>query len=171
MLPPLVLGLSLLILFHFPISGWRLENWLRQSAGVQVTYHLPAIVLAQLTLTTGLTVRMMRGTFDRISPRAEHVARTLGCSRGQAFWRVCLPQASSGMVGALLVAWARAMGEFGPILVFAGTTRFRTEVLSTSVYLELGTGSLQSAVAVALLMIGLTLGVLLHLRLLNVQGR
>jgi molybdate transport system permease protein len=75
------------------------------------------------------------------------------------------------MVGALLVAWARAMGEFGPILVFAGTTRFRTEVLSTSVYLELGTGSLQSAVAVALLMIGLTLGVLLHLRLLNGQGR
>ncbi|HVJ69224.1 MAG TPA: ABC transporter permease subunit, partial [Caulifigura sp.] len=88
-----------------------------------------------------------------INPRAEQVARTLGCSRGQAFWRITLPQAGSGMLSAFTVAWARSLGEFGPILVFAGATRMRTEVLSTTVFLELSVGRLEASVAVSLLMV------------------
>ncbi|WP_092047818.1 ABC transporter permease [Planctomicrobium piriforme] len=166
-LPPLVLGLSLLILFHFPINGWQLETWLRNSFGLSVTYHVPAIILAQVTLATAFAVRTLRSTFDRIDPRAEEVARTLGCTRAQAFLQVCLPQAMPGMLAALIVAWARSMGEFGPILIFAGTTRLKTEVLSTTVYLELGMGSLEAAVAVSLLMVTLSVAVLLGLRLLG----
>jgi len=166
-LPPLVLGLSLLMLFHLSLDGWKLESWLRASFEFPVTYHVPSIVLAQFVVTASFAIRTLRVTFDRIDPRAEDVARTLGCSRGQAFFRVCLPQAVPGMLTAFTIAWARALGEFGPILVFSGTTPFRTEVLSTAIYLELGIGHLESAIAISLLMIALAVLVLVILRCLG----
>src|SRR5439155_893615 len=85
----------------------------------------------------------------QISPRTEQVALTLGCSRSQAFWLVVLPQASRGLLTAGTLAWARSLGEFGPILVFSGATRMRTEVLSTTVFLELSIGNLEAVVTAA----------------------
>ncbi|MEL6109862.1 MAG: ABC transporter permease [Planctomycetota bacterium] len=166
-LPPLVLGLSLLILFHLSIGGWQLENWLQNTFDFGVTYRWPAVVLAQFSVACAFAVRTMRVTFDQIDPRAEDVARTLGCTRGQAFVQVSLPQAWRGMIAATTIAWARALGEFGPILVFAGATRMKTEVLSTTVFLELSIGQLDSAVAVSLLMVIMAAIVLLILRLLG----
>ena len=166
-LPPLVLGLSLLILFHMSIGGWELEAWLRDRVGFPVTYRWPAVVLAQFSVACAFAVRTMRVTFDQIDPRAEDVARTLGCTRGQAFMRIALPQAWRGMIAATTIAWARALGEFGPILVFAGATRMRTEVLSTSVFLELSIGQLDAAVAVSLLMVMMAVIVLIILRILG----
>jgi molybdate transport system permease protein len=106
----------------------------------------------------------MRVTFDQINPRQEQVALTLGCSRGQAFWRVVLPEARRGLVTAATLAWARSLGEFGPILVFSGATRMRTEVLPTSVFLELSIGNIEAAVAVSLLMVLAAVTVLIILR-------
>jgi molybdate transport system permease protein len=166
-LPPLVLGLSLLILFHLSIGGWELEAWLRDSVGFPVTYRWPAVVLAQFSVACAFAVRTMRVTFDQINPRAEDVARTLGCTRGQAFIQIALPQAWRGMIAATTIAWARALGEFGPILVFAGATRMRTEVLSTTVFLELSIGQLDAAVAVSLLMVAMAVVVLVILRVLG----
>lgn len=166
-LPPLVLGLSLLILFHLPIGGWELEAWLRDDVGFPVTYRWPAVILAQFSVSCAFAVRTMRVTFDQINPRAEDVARTLGCSRGQAFLKIALPQSWRGMIAATTIAWARALGEFGPILVFAGATRMRTEVLSTTVFLELSIGQLNAAVAVSLLMVVMAVIVLVLLRVLG----
>ncbi|QDS87809.1 Sulfate transport system permease protein CysW [Rosistilla ulvae] len=166
-LPPLVLGLSLLILFHLPIGGWELEAWLRDSVGFPITYRWPAVVLAQFSVACAFAVRTMRVTFDQIDPRAEDVARTLGCTRAQAFMQIAIPQAWRGMIAATTIAWARALGEFGPILVFAGATRMRTEVLSTTVFLELSVGQLDAAVAVSLLMVAMAVVVLLVLRVLG----
>jgi molybdate transport system permease protein len=166
-LPPLVLGISLLILFHLPIGGadgWRLETWLREQWNFPVTYRWPAVVLAQFAVACAFAVRTMRVTFEQIDPRAEDVARTLGCTRAQAFLQVALPQAWRGMIAAGTIAWARALGEFGPILVFAGATRMKTEVLSTTVFLELSIGQLDAAVAVSLLMVAMAVIVLLLLR-------
>jgi molybdate transport system permease protein len=170
-LPPLVLGLSLLILFHVKIGSWRLEDWLREDVGVAVTYAVPGVILAQFAVACAFAVRTMRLTFEDINPRAEDVARTLGCSRWQAFLRVALPQAWRGMIAALTIAWARSLGEFGPILVFAGATRMKTEVLSTTVFLELSVGNLEAAVAVSLLMVALAAVVLVLLRLLGAETR
>ncbi|NND99991.1 MAG: ABC transporter permease [Pirellulaceae bacterium] len=166
-LPPLVIGLSLLILFHLHIGQWQLETWLRDTIGFPVTYRWPAVVIAQFSVACAFAVRTMRVAFDQIDPRAEDVARTLGCTRAQAFTNVTLPQASRGMVAAFTIAWARALGEFGPIYVFAGTTRMRTEVLSTTVFLELSIGKLDAAVAVSLLMVAMAIIVLVILRLLG----
>jgi molybdate transport system permease protein len=75
-----------------------------------------------------------------------------------------LPQAGAGALSAGLLAWARALGEFGPILVFSGATRMKTEVLPSTVFLELSTGNLEAAVAVSLLMVIAAITVLVFAR-------
>lgn len=142
-LPPLVIGLSLLILFQF------LPRIVREA----VVYQIPAVILAQFVVACAFAVRTMQATFELIDSRREQVAMTLGCNRAQAFWNVVLPEAKRGMVTAGTLAWARALGEFGPLLVFAGATRMKTEVLSTTVFLELSIGDLPAAVAVSLIMV------------------
>ncbi len=153
-LPPLVIGLSLLILFQFA------PRWVREA----VVYEIPSVILAQFMVACAFAVRTMRATFDQIDSRREQVALTLGCSRAQAFSRVVLPEAQRGMLTAGTLAWARALGEFGPLLVFAGATRNKTEVLSTTVFLELSVGDLEAAVAVSMIMVFAAVGVLIVAR-------
>jgi molybdate transport system permease protein len=168
-LPPLVIGLSLLILFHLRLPGGNLEQRLQDWTGIRVTYAEPAVVLAQFAVACAFAVQTMRVTFDQIDTRAEQVALTLGCRRSQAFFLVTLPQAWRGLIAALTISWARSLGEFGPILVFAGATRMRTEVLSTTVFLELSVGQLEAAVAVSLLMVAAAMLVLGIVRLLGAK--
>lgn len=153
-LPPLVVGLSLLILFQYaPVA-------LREA----VVYQIPAVIIAQFSVACAFAVRTMRATFDQIDARHEQVALTLGCSRMQAFGMVVVPEAKRGILTAATLAWARSLGEFGPLLVFAGTTRNKTEVLSTSVFLELNVGNLGAAVAVSLIMVAAAVMVLVLAR-------
>ncbi len=168
-LPPLVVGLSLLILFHVRLAGKPLEMYLQERLHFAVTYAVPSVVLAQFAVACAFAVRTMRVTFDGLSPRHEQVALTLGCSRAQAFWRVVLPSARRGMVTAATLAWARALGEFGPILVFSGATRMKTEVLPTTVFLELSVGNLEAAVAVSLLMVLAAVIVLVVVRVYGME--
>ncbi len=162
-LPPLVIGLSLLILFR--------QTPLRYFDDVfPVALHIPAVILAQFAVASAFAVRTLRATFDEISPRREQVAMTLGCSRNQAFWSVVIPEAWRGILTAGTLAWARSLGEFGPLLVFAGTTRHKTEVLPVSVHLELSIGNIEGAVGVSLLMVVVALFVLVVVRALGASS-
>ncbi|MFV1966698.1 MAG: ABC transporter permease [Pirellulaceae bacterium] len=143
-LPPLVVGLSLLILFQFPPFSWFAR---------QIVYQIPAVVLAQFSVACAFAVRTMKATFDHIDPRCEQVALSLGCTQFEAFGWVVLPEARRGMMTAFTLAWARSLGEFGPLLIFAGATRMKTEVLSTTVFLEMNVGKIDAAVAVSLVMV------------------
>jgi len=177
-LPPLVIGLSLLILFQTPavkaIEGglnaaveWVAWVVFKREVHLRFTYAIPGVILAQFMVACAFAVRTMRATFDHTSPRAEEVARTLGCNRSQAFWMVALPEARRGVLTAATLAWARSLGEFGPILIFAGATRMRTEVLPTTVFLELTVGNIEAAVAVSLIMVLAAVFVLLVIRTLG----
>ena len=137
---------------------------------MQVTFAVPSVVLAQFMVACAFAVRTMRVTFDQISPRTEEVALTLGCSRSQAFWRVALPQARRGLLTAATLAWARSLGEFGPILIFSGATRPRTEVLPTTIFLEMSVGNIEAAVAVSLIMVAAAVIVLIIARLFGLRG-
>lgn len=159
-LPPLVVGLSLLILFNYAPFKW-LSKW--------VVFEMPAVILAQFMVACAFAVRTMRVTFDQIPQRYEQVAMTLGCNRSQAFWKVIFPQAKKGLLAAGTLAWARSLGEFGPILVFAGSTSMRTEVLPTSVYLEMQSGNLKGMLSVSIVMILLSAVVLIMARLFGMQ--
>lgn len=151
-LPPLVVGLSLLILFSSAPGRW-FEEVYEGVSGARITYAISGVILAQFMVACAFAVRTMRATFDEITERREQVALTLGCSRSQAFWMVSLPEARSGLIVAATLAWARALGEFGPILIFAGATRMKTEVMPTTVFLEMSVGNIEGAVTVSLLMI------------------
>lgn len=158
-LPPLVVGLSLLILFRY-VPGWLSDA---------VVYKWPAVILAQFMVACAFAVRTLRVTFEQIPQRYEQVALTLGCNRQEAFWRVILPQAKSGILAAGTLAWARSLGEFGPILVFAGATRQKTEVLPTSAFLELQAGRTEGMLAVSLIMIAAAALVFIFARSLGMK--
>lgn len=158
--PPLVVGLCLLILFKYIPFAW-IKEW--------VVFEIPGVILAQFMVACAFAVRTMRATFDQIPTRQEDVARTLGCSHGQAFWQVVLPQARRGVVAAGTLAWARSLGEFGPILMFASATRMQTEVLSSTVYLEMQAGNLKAALAVSLIMIFFAMVVLIMTRVFGLR--
>lgn len=160
-LPPLVVGLSLLVFFKTPI-GEAIE-----SAGVKFAFEQSGIVLCQLLVSLSLGVRAMKLTFDGIDPRYEHVAMTLGCSRIATFFRVTVPMSYRGMVVAAVLIWTRAFGLFGPLMIFVGAVRMRTEVLPTVVFLETSVGNLHTALAVALLMVVITIVLLVCVRTLG----
>jgi molybdate transport system permease protein len=146
-LPHLVIGLMLLVFFQ-TAPGRFIE-----SAGLRFVYTPAGIVLAQFTVASAFAVRAMKAAFDGLDPRLESVARTLGWSRRQAFLRTTLPAARNGVLAAAIFAWAQAIGLFGPLMIFAGTTRRRTEVMATAIYLELSVGHIETALAIALVMI------------------
>ncbi len=157
-LPPMVVGLCLLIFFQTRL-GHVIEKV------IPFTYSIAGVVLAQWVIAAAFAIRSMRGVFDHLPARPEDVAMTLGCTRWQALWHVTLPAARPGMFAAASIAWARSLGEFGPVLVFAGATRMKTEVLPTSVWLAWSVGELEQGVAVSLLMIVLSMIVLAAIRI------
>lgn len=77
---------------------------------------------------------------------------------------MALPEANRGILTAATLAWARALGEFGPILIFSGATRMKTEVMPTTVFLEMSVGNVEAAVAVSLLMVAVAMVVLIIVR-------
>jgi molybdate transport system permease protein len=171
-LPPLVIGVSLLILFRLPPGQWveaKFQDLTEMLFGRQfdIVFDIPAIILAQFCVAAAFAVRTLRTAFDEITPRKEQVALTLGCTRSQAFWLVVMPEARRGLLAAATLTWARSIGEFGPVLIFAGATRGKTEVLPTTVYLEFSVGDLDSAVAVSLLMVAMAIIVLVVVRYLG----
>ena len=146
-LPPVVIGLSLLVFFSTPIGKWIETTW------VEFVYSVQGIILCQFIVSASFGIRAAAAAFDSVDRRLENLALTLGCTRGQAFWRVALPMARNGIVAGAIVAWAHAVGLFGPLMIFAGTTRMKTEVLPTPVALELSIGRIEVALAVALVML------------------
>ena len=153
-LPPVVAGLSLLLLFRF------FPDFIKD----RVIFEIPAVILAQILIITAFGTRILKVAFDQIPVRYEKLALTLGCNEWQAFSKVMLPQAKKSIITAIALCWAKALGEFGPILVFAGATRMKTEVLTTSVYLELSSGNVETAVAISIMMITVSAVVLFVVR-------
>jgi molybdate transport system permease protein len=147
-LPTIVGGMGLLMLFNTTSFGIYLaEN------EIKIAFTPLGIVAAQFFVNVPFMVRPFRSTFMSISPRYEYIARTLGCSRAGAFFKVVLPMSFAGLMGGVAITWARCIGEFGAVMMVAGATRLRTEVLPISIFLNMATGSLELAVSAAVIMI------------------
>jgi len=151
-LPPLVAGLGLLILFGTTGFGKALAD-----IGIKFVFTPAGIVLAQFFVNVPFTYRVLRSTFENINPRYEYVAQTLGYTEAGSFRRVTLPMAKSGLMAALVITWCRGIGEFGAVLMLAGATRFQTETLPISLYLNMLTGDLPMAVAASAILIVISL--------------
>ncbi len=154
-MPPVALGASLLIFLSTPL-GSMIEHW-----SIEFIYQVPGIVLAQFVVVSALAIRVLKSTFDDIDPEYEHVARTLGYNKFKAFLKVTLPLSKSGLLSAAVIAWARAIGEFGATVTLAGATRMKTETLPIAIYLSFATADVAKAAAVIIILVGIAVTVLL----------
>lgn len=150
--PPVVIGLSLLVFFatrpgRFVEGVMEFLGWDRHAGA--------GIILCQFLMSIPFAVRAAKAAFDSADRRLEELALTLGCTRVRAFWTVALPMARSGVIAGCIVAWARAVGLFGPLMVFVGCVRGKSEVLPTTIYLEVSTGGIEAALAAAMVMFAL----------------
>ncbi len=123
-MPPVATGLILLKLFgrRGPL-GW-----------LEVVFTWRAVVLAMMVMSFPLLVRAARVAFEQVNPRFEDVARTLGASDPRVFATISLPLASRGVIGGLLLAFARSLGEFGATILVAGNIPGRTSTVAVSIY-------------------------------------
>lgn len=151
-LPPVVIGVSLLVFFHTAVG-----QWIERIPWLGFVYTPKGIVLCQFFVSASYGIRAAKASFDAVDLRLEHLALTLGCTHGRAFRMVALPMARNGLAAGAVMAWARAVGVFGPLMVFAGAVRMKTEVMPTTVYLELSIGRIEPALAVAMLMLAIAM--------------
>ena len=159
-LPASTVGLSLMVAFQYPpILA------LQDAVGFRVVHSLAGIVLAQLVLSLAFGIQAWRAAFETVNPRCEHVARSLGSSRTRTFFTVTIPVAKGGIVTGVVLAWTRAMAEFGAVLLMAGTFRMRDisqfsglarwlglnngDVLSVGMWMEIEGGRTGQGVAIA----------------------
>jgi molybdate transport system permease protein len=148
-LPPVVIGVSLLAFFGTPAGMYIkmiLKKWdISLISGV-------GIVMGQFLVSISYCIRAAKASFDSVDHDFENVAFTLGASPWQVFRRVTLPLAGNGLVAGGVMAWARAIGVFGPLMVFVGTGP-RVQVMPTQMWLELSIGNIESSLTIAIMMI------------------
>jgi molybdate transport system permease protein len=171
-LPPLILGVSLLVLFSLirriaeGLGSTVAPNPVLQAFYDFFVYRQPGIVLAQFFVCTALCIRAMRVAFDAADRRVEDVALTLGCTPFGAFWRAAMPQAVGGMLAGAVMSWSYAVGLFAPVAIFAGTVRGRTAVLPTRTFLEVSVGRLEIALVLTLVMAAIAMLLLIAFKTL-----
>ena len=149
-MPPLAIGVSLLVLFASPPGEWigrRMDaiGWDRNAAA--------GIIRCQFLLSVPFAIRSATSAFDGVDRRLEGLAMTLGCTRMAAFRKVAMPMARDGIMAGCIMAWARAVGLYGPLMVFVGCVRGKSEVLPNTIYLEVSTGGIEIALAATMVMI------------------
>jgi len=130
-LPPTVLGYYLLVVFGR--NGW-LGQWLSELFGVSLIFTWQGAVVASTIVSLPLVFKSARAAFENVDGSLENAARTLGHSEWSIFLRVSFPLAWRGIMAGTMLAFARAMGEFGATLMIAGNLPGKTQTLSIAVY-------------------------------------
>ncbi len=145
---PIALGASFLIFFNTPLGE------LIQNKGIFFVFEVPGIILAQFATIAGLATRLMKASLDEISPRYEAVARSLGSSPWQAFYRITLPLSFRGLLASVILSWAKAFGEFGATVTLAGAMPGKTETMPIAIYTSLASADINRAIILILILVG-----------------
>jgi molybdate transport system permease protein len=157
--PPAVAGLALLLAF-----GRRgLLGPLLQGVGVDIAFSTTAVVLAQVFVAAPFYIQAATAAFAGIDENLLVVARTLGARPATVLFRVALPLARRGLIAGAALAWARALGEFGATLMFAGNLQGRTQTLPLAVYTALES-DVRAAQALAVILVVIALAIIVFLR-------
>jgi molybdate transport system permease protein len=160
-IPPAVMGVALLETF-----GRRgLFGPVLESLGVSIPFTERAVVLAQFVVSAPFYVEAAATAFRKVDPEMLTVARTLGATRSEAFFRIAVPLALPGLVAGASLAWARALGEFGATLLFAGNRPGVTQTMPLAIFSALES-DVRVAVVFSLVLAAAGAALLLALRLL-----
>ncbi|WFE30587.1 ABC transporter permease [Solwaraspora sp. WMMD791] len=159
-LPPVVGGLALLLVY-----GRRglVGGWLDTTFGVTVPFTTTAVVLAEAFVAMPFLIIAVEGALRGADPRYEEAAATLGAGRWTTFRRVTLPIVAPGIAAGSVLCWARALGEFGATITFAGNFPGRTQTMPLAVYLALEQ-DLEAAIVLSLLLLVVSVAILAGLR-------
>jgi molybdate transport system permease protein len=159
-LPPAVAGLALLLVFgrRGVLAGPM------QAAGMDIAFTTIAVILAQTFVSAPFFVRSARAGIAGVDRDLEDAARVDGATEARLFRDVTVPLAGTVLAGGLVMTWARALGEFGATIMFAGNVEGRTQTLPLVVYAEFQAGNLDSSIAGAVILILAALGVLVAVR-------
>ncbi|MGW1249381.1 ABC transporter permease [Streptomyces sp. NPDC002535] len=159
-LPPTVGGVALLLAF-----GRRglLGPWLESTFGIVFPFHTSGAVIAATFVAMPFLVISLEGALGGLRPRYEETAASLGASPVRVFFTVTLPMVAPGLIAGAALTWARALGEFGATITFAGNLPGTTQTLPLQVYLLLQDEP-EAATSVSLLLLAIAMGVLIALR-------
>jgi molybdate transport system permease protein len=158
-LPPAVAGVALLLAFgRRGLLGPALA-----SVGVGLPFSRAAVVLAESFVAAPLYLQAALAAFRRVDPDLLLAARTLGASRPRVFFRVAIPLALPGLASGATLGWARALGEFGATLMFAGNMTGRTQTLPLAIYTALES-DLRTAQSLSLVLVAVAFALLVGLR-------
>ena len=160
MLPPVVGGVALLLAFG---RNGVMGRWLYEATGYSLPYTTTAVVIAETFVAMPFLVVSVEGALRGIDPRYDEAAATLGASRWYSFSRVILPMLRPGIAAGSVLCWARALGEFGATITFAGNFPGRTQTMPLAVYLALQDDP-QAAIALSLVLLALSIAILAGLR-------
>lgn len=157
-LPPTVLGYYLLVLLgrRGPIGGW-----LEAHLGINLIFTWQGAAIAATLVALPLVFKPARAAFEAVSPQMEDAARVLGVGELALFWRVTLPLAWRGIMAGTLLAFARAMGEFGATLMVAGSIPGQTQTLAIAIYEAVQAGQDDLAQSLVLLTCAVCISALL----------
>ena len=161
--PPAVAGVALLIAFGR--QGFLAP--LLDTLGIHLSFSTAAVVLAQLFVACPFYVRAARAGFLAVDRGLEDASATLGYGGWGTFRRITVPLALPSLIGGAVLTWARALGEFGATIMFAGNLMGVTQTMPLAVYLGLESGDLDGAVSLSVLLVLASLIVLLVVRLIG----
>lgn len=159
-LPPVVGGLALLLAFgRNGIAGRYLFDWF----GVRLPFTTTGAIIAETFVAMPFLVLSMEGALSGSDLRLEEAAATLGASKWTIFWRVTLPALRPALVASGVLCWARALGEFGATITFAGNFPGTTQTVPLAVYQAFETNP-EAAIMLSLLLVAISLAILITLR-------
>lgn len=158
-LPPTVVGFLLLLLFgkNGPIGQLLME------LGVTIVFSWTATVIAATVVAFPMMYKTARATFEQIDRNVLDAARTLGASEWAIFWRVSVPLAWPGILAGTILAFARALGEFGATLMLAGSIPGKTQTIPVAIFFAVESGELHKALIWVAIIVAISLGVVLAL--------
>ncbi len=161
-LPPAVAGIGLFAAFgRFGLLGRPLR-----ALGIEIPFTQAAVVMALAFVAMPFYTRQAVAAFASMDERLLGVSRTLGAGRTETFFRVAVPMAAQGLSAGAALAWARALGEFGATILFAGSLQGRTQTLPLAIFNRFSSGDLGAALAIAAMLVAVSLGLLAGARLL-----
>lgn len=154
---PAALGALILIFFQTPVG-----NFVRNH--IDIIYTFTGIILAQFISVLGMCVRMLKTVFDEIPNRYENIARTLGATHQQTFFKITLPLTRKGILSSGILTWAKAIGEFGATITVAGSIAMKTETLPTAIFMRISTADINGTIVLILILFSISIAMLIAAR-------
>jgi molybdate transport system permease protein len=165
-LPPSVAGIALLLAF----GRLGLLGQYFSVLGINIAFTTTAVVLAQLFVSSPFFIRQATTSFEDVDPQYERAAHTLGASSAATFFRVTAPIALNGIVSGALMTWARALGEFGATLIFAGNFQGVTQTMPLAIYTALNS-DLNAAIYIAIILVLICFSVIISVKALALREK